>query len=353
MSENSEDVAASGETNKVGPDYFGLYASEVAELLSQDEGLLPISHQVSQLAENLHEVGRGKGTSKNSCRTKENNGISSSAPLYSNGIGALLSEFKKERLKSLLRHSVFTLTKGVDEMIDPILSVCRLRSCLRCKESLLNNGTACRADQTKLSHKKRKVSPSCSDLKSEHMHLAKPGKELSNDVMKKCTQCHATSTPQWRATPDGKCLCNACGLRYFKDVKNGSLVNSDIKADKERVEIDDDLRLLLENDSTKVEELMKKHSGELSATLLHMEQKLEELLNAVMTSCRPMTHLEKQQLRMSIQKLPPKNLDRVVEIIRQNRPSEKYSSDEVRVDLEEQDNVTLWRLYYYVKAIYQ
>lgn len=48
-----------------------------------------------------------------------------------------------------------------------------------------------------------------------------------------------------------------------------------------------------------------------------------------------MTIAEKQQLRKLIQNLPPRNLDRVVEIIGHNKPSEKYSCDEVHVDLDE------------------
>ena len=32
-----------------------------------------------------------------------------------------------------------------------------------------------------------------------------------------CNDCHTTTTPLWRAGPDGpRSLCNACGLRYRK-----------------------------------------------------------------------------------------------------------------------------------------
>ena len=35
-----------------------------------------------------------------------------------------------------------------------------------------------------------------------------------------CTQCHAQSTPVWRAGPMGpKTLCNACGVRWMKHSK--------------------------------------------------------------------------------------------------------------------------------------
>ncbi|CAL0311120.1 unnamed protein product [Lupinus luteus] len=34
---------------------------------------------------------------------------------------------------------------------------------------------------------------------------------------KSCRDCHTTTTPLWRAGPDGpRSLCNACGLRYRK-----------------------------------------------------------------------------------------------------------------------------------------
>ncbi|KAK6155244.1 hypothetical protein DH2020_009492 [Rehmannia glutinosa] len=264
MSENLRDPTTSGVNNEVGPNFFGYYTSEVAELMSQDEGLLSFSHPISHLAGKLHEVGTEKGSTKNN-KTIERNGINGSSSLFSDGIGALLSEFKKERLKSLLRQSVFTLTKEVDEMVDPVLSICRIRSCLKCKERLLSSNTsACKVDQPPQPHKKLKVSPEC---------LSRP---------------------------------NACGT----NPKNGSIMNSDTE------------------------------DGKKCAELHYMEQKLEELLDVSMTSCRPMTLAEKQQLRKSIQNLPPRNLDRVVEIIGRNKPSDKDSCDELHVDLDKMVGTT-------------
>lgn len=51
---------------------------------------------------------------------------------------------------------------------------------------------------------------------------------------------------------------------------------------------------------------------------------------------RSMTLVEKQQLRKMIQELPPRNLDRVVEIIQRNKPIDRYSRDEIHVDLEKE-----------------
>lgn len=284
MPENSMDLTASGENNIFGPDFFGLYKSEIDELLSQDDSLLPFPRQASQLSGTLNEVGREKGSTKNRRQTIESNVNTGSASLFSNGIGAQLSESKKERLNSLLRQSVFTLTQEIDEMENPVLSVCRIRSCLICKEELLHSD-ASKADQQEHPRKKAKVIHACSDLINKH------------------------------------------------------------------VQLDDDLRFILEHDSTRVEELVQSHTNEISETLDHMEKKLEELLNAVMTSCRAMTPPEKQQLRKLIQKLPAKNLDRVVEIIELKNPSVNYSCEELNVDLDALDNVTLWRLYFYVETV--
>lgn len=51
---------------------------------------------------------------------------------------------------------------------------------------------------------------------------------------------------------------------------------------------------------------------------------------------RSMTLVEKQQLRKMIQELPPRNLDRVVEIIQRNKTIDRYSRDEILVDLEKE-----------------
>lgn len=53
------------------------------------------------------------------------------------------------------------------------------------------------------------------------------------------------------------------------------------------------------------------------------------------TTCRPMTHTEKQQLQKLIKKLPPKKLDRVVEIVQRSKPIESQDHDEIFVNLEE------------------
>ncbi|THU61575.1 hypothetical protein C4D60_Mb07t24770 [Musa balbisiana] len=58
----------------------------------------------------------------------------------------------------------------------------------------------------------------------------------SNDrQIKSCRDCQTTKTPLWRAGPTGpKSLCNACGIRYRKNVKEAGM-----KVKKEKREISD------------------------------------------------------------------------------------------------------------------
>lgn len=53
----------------------------------------------------------------------------------------------------------------------------------------------------------------------------------------------------------------------------------------------------------------------------------------IIFSNRVMTLAEKQELRTRIQKLPATSLDRVVEILEKDNPSQKYSGSILNVDL--------------------
>lgn len=56
---------------------------------------------------------------------------------------------------------------------------------------------------------------------------------------------------------------------------------------------------------------------------------------------RLMTLPEKQHLRRLIRDLPPRNLDRVVEILCRGKQVEQHSCSEVHVDLEKEVNISL------------
>ncbi|KAI9176441.1 hypothetical protein LWI28_002880 [Acer negundo] len=358
MSKASKSVLGSTSPGEVGPDYFGYYACEIAELLSQDEDSVPFTSQTSE----LYRRKRGKDTTENGC-----NGDS----LFNNSIGTRLSDSKLERLKSLLRQGVFDLTPEVDEMLDPVVATCQLQTQLRNKKCFSSDAGAVEVDAA-VPRKKVKTSSSSSStnidrdagplksgscreglvsnrIDSESVDANVLGKEISNGK-NNCVQCHTKETSLLKCgSAEPKDLCDACRItiRTETDFHSGSNIN----ADKENGEVDEDLQFLLENDSALVEETMKKYSDELSARLGHMELQLEKLLDEVVSKCRPMTRTEKRELRRLIQKLPPNNLGRVVEILQHNNMAETRSASELLVDLEKEDNVTLWRLYYYVKAV--
>ncbi|KAL9274004.1 Transcription factor GTE6-like protein [Drosera capensis] len=161
--------------------------------------------------------------------------------------------------------------------------------------------------------------------------------------MTKFAHCATTETSQWRRGTDRRKIGNACVLTLGKAKDLSSEGAGDV---------DDDFKFLLETEnSIQLEETVKKHSDEVSQTLSHMEQQLEELLDTVVSKCRQMTQPEKQKLLKQVKNLHPKNLDHVVEIIKRKEPTESPSSEDIFVDLEKQENVTLWRLYFYIQAV--
>lgn len=375
MSEHSSPrgLNDSYEHNKTGPDYFAFYSHEVAELLLLDD-FVALTAENSDPSKTTNDDIRNKGTSKHSYDGKG----ATHRSLFSDAVGAELSDFRKERLKVALRQSVVVLTREVNEMLDPVLAVRRIKSHLRCKQhSLSYSGEASSCKKAKMSSSSssfeipvlpspvtegsRKEDPRSEQMTSKLLE-ASLSKTQNDGTSTKCSNCQATKTAQWRTGPDGhKSLCNACGLRCSKksklkspslDQKRGETISgSNNGSEKEYREVNDDLQIILENDSFQVEQKLKIYSDEISLTLEHMEQQLEELLDIVMSKCRSMTLSEKQHLQKMIQSLPPKNLDRIVEIIQRHDPAETQPCKEIYVDLEKQDNVTLWRLYYYVVAV--
>ncbi|CAN6839281.1 unnamed protein product [Brassica oleracea] len=117
-------------------------------------------------------------------------------------------------------------------------------------------------------------------------------------------------------------------------------------------EVEDDIQLLMKSDPRLFKEIVKKHTDDVLTSLNNMQQQAEKLLDNVATSCRPMSRDEKRDLQRSIKELPGGNLKRIAEIIKDHHAaSGKAFSDEVTVNLEEEDNVMLWRLHFYVAAV--
>ncbi|XP_015879011.1 uncharacterized protein LOC107415232 [Ziziphus jujuba] len=310
MSEDSRGLAVSPGHYKVGPDYFGYYKREVVELVSQDEDFLPLASKTSEIS---------GGTSEKVARDgKMGHSKKVTGSLFCNGIRDGLSDLKRERLKALLRQSVNVLAPEVEEMLEPVVSMCRLQSQIKSRRCLQRPTLVASEGDPGQSPYKKKAKISSSSPSNNLPALRGPTGHGLN-VFQKNGFCDDTET--------AKCITSP-----------------------EEPKVDDDLQFLLDSDSIEVKEIMEKHSNELSATLGHMEQQLEELLDIVVSKCRPMTLAEKQQLRRLIQGLPPKNLERVVEIIQRSKPENKEPCDEIHVDLEKESNATLWRLYYYVEA---
>ncbi|XP_043807469.1 uncharacterized protein LOC110602118 isoform X3 [Manihot esculenta] len=312
MSETSGGLVASADLSKVGPDYFTFYKCEVKELLSQNEDFLPFA---AEFAGNISEEVRGNIKFD-----------PSSGSLFDNCVGVSLSECKKERLNALLRQTLATLAPEVDEMLDPVVALRRLQSQVR----------------------KRKLISGHKDVTSEGE------KELEN-ANKRSKKSSSSSTSITRAASPFQCNARETTCKNESEFHLASNTSAD-KRDGEG-EDEDDLQFLLENDSSLVEASIKKYSDQLSAKvdacfqLDHMEKQIEELLDVVVSTCRPMSVAEKKQLQILIQKLPPKNLNRVAEIVQREKPSETQNYDEIFVDLEKKDKETLWRLYYYVEAV--
>ncbi|KNA19453.1 hypothetical protein SOVF_061480 [Spinacia oleracea] len=211
--------------------------------------------------------------------------------LFSNSIENVIPDFKREMLKSSLRKSVRALTQEVDEIFDPVIRVRHVISCLNSKRREISGGKAPIAEDS--------TTPRCKKLKTS------------------------------------------------SSSKGELLVDQSRDAEKE-TDASVDLKLLLETAPILVEETMIKQSDELLVTLNYMEKQLEELLGVVVSQCRSMTQQEKHHLQKLIEKLPARNLDRIVEIVQCGKSSD---IDEICVNLEEQENVTLWRLYFYMKAV--
>ncbi|XP_019087148.1 PREDICTED: uncharacterized protein LOC104728410 isoform X2 [Camelina sativa] len=131
-----------------------------------------------------------------------------------------------------------------------------------------------------------------------------------------------------------------------------SPTESAIPEDPTFKEVEDDLQLLMKSDPDLVKEIVSKHSSDLLYRLNDTQQQLEKLLDNVVTTCRPMSRGEKRKLQKSIKELPGPNLERVAEIIKNHYVAlGREMPDDVTVNMEEEDNILLWRLHYCVAAI--
>ncbi|CAN6849157.1 unnamed protein product [Brassica oleracea var. botrytis] len=138
-----------------------------------------------------------------------------------------------------------------------------------------------------------------------------------------------------------------CSMKLFSDKATKCSVPADSEEGTE-----DDVKNLLSNP-----DIVKKLTSQYSNVLLHelddMQQQLENILDDVVATCRPMSRGEKLDLRKAIMELPGGNRDRIAGIVQEHcKTSGKDFSDEVIANLDQsEDNIMLWRLHYYIGAV--
>ncbi|XP_068665984.1 uncharacterized protein [Aristolochia californica] len=233
------------------------------------------------------------GTAKCGCSDCHYTG---SAPLFSSGIGEGLSSVHRERLKALLDQSVTNLNQQADDNLEIVVAIHRIEKYLK-------------------------------DEKKSPDHSCESDEKI------------------------GERLCQ-------KQKMSSSVISADIHrlagtiGDSEsHGQLRLDFQEFVQNGGSPAEITLRKYSDDLFVKFTRLEQQLEEYLDAIMSNCREMTLIEKQQLRRRISNLPEKALDRVLEIIHQGKLSEGDPCDLFHIDLDREDKVTLWRLYYYVETV--
>lgn len=100
MPNPSRSFGASDKHQGPGPNYFGYYSHEVVNLLSQDENNLQSASQTSPQNSSVQDSGKSPVEHRNS----------------SGSLNGDVSDFKKERLRSLLRQSATDLSSEVNEV---------------------------------------------------------------------------------------------------------------------------------------------------------------------------------------------------------------------------------------------
>lgn len=132
MSGVPRDIHDSNEQDKEGPDFFSYYTNEVARLLSESEDVLNVpTSSIPEFSDRKCCEVNGKGRIDYNCH--------GDGP-FSGSIGASVSDLKKERLKAVLMQSVNDLSKEVDEVLDPVLSMHRLKCQIWGKNSSRDSG---------------------------------------------------------------------------------------------------------------------------------------------------------------------------------------------------------------------
>nr|XP_043607371.1 uncharacterized protein LOC122579293 isoform X2 [Erigeron canadensis] len=222
-----------------GPDLFQYYIRGVCELLSPVDNFSPSSRL----------VGAGSGSFRDRDGNEKNRPAGFDG-LFCNAVGNELQGHVKTRLMAMLHQCVVSLNREVDEVVDPVLAMHQLRGLLAPAMIHDNN----------------------QDVKGEIETESRARKRLKVSNLKGESEY-------------GDCLIQTKKIPYYYKDENGPCFRPSSRNDKENGEVNDDLQILLVNKGS-AKKKMEKHSAEYSATLGRMEEKLEELLDMVITTCR-------------------------------------------------------------------
>jgi len=165
-----------------------------------------------------------------------------------------------------------------------------------------------------------------SKTKSETVSPAK--RSPANSQGKVCEYCGGSETPMWRRGPSGKgSLCNKCGVKW----KSGKIYKG---------------------------EPIPSQSGSLASSAvstpnINPPPKKRQKVEAPPKKPRvqSITYAQKKELSEMIGQLDEDNLNGVIEIIRSGIPDLKDGQEEIELDIETIDPVTLRKLYRYVKKV--
>eukprot|EP00833_Pecoramyces_ruminatium_P001640 jgi/Orpsp1_1/1175672/evm.model.c7180000054772.1 len=172
-----------------------------------------------------------------------------------------------------------------------------------------------------------------SKTKSETGSPAK--RSPANHPGKVCEYCGGSETPMWRRGPSGKgSLCNKCGVKW----KSGKIYKGE--------PIPSQSGLNSANNSVASSAVSTPNINPPPKT---KRQKAEAPPKK--QRVQSITYAQKKELSEMIGKLDEDNLNGVLDIIRSGIPDLKDGQEEIELDIETIDPVTLRKLYRYVKKV--
>ncbi|ORY81703.1 hypothetical protein LY90DRAFT_697679 [Neocallimastix californiae] len=169
-----------------------------------------------------------------------------------------------------------------------------------------------------------------SKAKSETSSPAK--RSPANRQGRVCEYCGGSETPMWRRGPSGKgSLCNKCGVKW----KSGKIYKGEPIPSQSG--------------------LNSANSSAVSTPNVHPPPPKTKRRKIDAPPKKPrvqsITYAQKKELSEMIGKLDEDNLNGVIDIIRSGIPDLKDGQEEIELDIETIDPVTLRKLYRYVKKV--